>query len=127
MKIAEPDTTFFWCRASRSPAPGRCELLIYIVFRIRQKGEQRRITNCVGDFGSILGIGWQDKATNLQVPQRADCTIISSTLLKTQLCWVGYVIRMTDHRIHHQLLHGELEDDKRKQGRHENAARTFKR
>ena len=66
---------------------------------------------------SILGIRWQDCITNLEVQDRAECTSIEAILIKAQLRWVGHVIRMDDHRMPRQLLYGELEAGKRKQGR----------
>ena len=64
---------------------------------------------------SILGIRWLDRITNLEVLDRAECSCIEA--IKTQLQWVGYVIRMDERRMPRQLLHGELEVGKRKQGR----------
>ena len=68
---------------------------------------------------SILGIRWQDRITNLDwVLDRAECTSIEAILIKAQLRWVGHVmIRMDGHRMLRQLLYGELEAGKRKQGR----------
>ena len=66
---------------------------------------------------SILGICWQDRITNTVVLDRAHSSSIESMLLKTQLRWVGHVIRMEEHRMPRRLLHGELAAGKRHQGR----------
>ena len=66
---------------------------------------------------SILGTRWQDCITNLEVLDRAECTSIEAILIKAQLRWVGHVIGMDDHRMLRQLLYGDLEVGKRKQGR----------
>ena len=66
---------------------------------------------------SILGIRWQDRATNTEVFKRTNCISIEAMLLKSCLCWTGHVIRMEDQRIPKQLLFGELEQGHRRQGR----------
>ena len=65
---------------------------------------------------SILGIRWQDHITNRKVLDRAECTRIEAILIKVQLRWVGNVIRMDDHCMPCQLLYGELDAGKKKQG-----------
>ena len=57
---------------------------------------------------SILGMRWQDRITNLEVLDRAECTSIETLLNKAQLRWVGQIIRMDDPRMPRQLLYGEL-------------------
>ena len=57
---------------------------------------------------SILGMRWQDRITNLEVLDRAECTSIETLLIKAQLQWVGQIIRMDDPRMPRQLLYGEL-------------------
>lgn len=66
---------------------------------------------------SIVGIHWQDHITNLEVLDREKCTRIEAILIKVQLRGVGNVIRMDDHYMPCQLLYGELEAGKKKQGR----------
>ena len=66
---------------------------------------------------SILGIRWQDRATNTDVFKRTNCISIEAMLLKSCLRWTGHVIRMEDQRIPKQLLFGELEQGHRGQGR----------
>ncbi len=66
---------------------------------------------------SILGVKWQDKITNLEILDRADCTSIEAILIKTQLRWVGHVIRMDDKRMPKRLLYSELVHGKRGRGR----------
>lgn len=65
---------------------------------------------------SIVGIHWQDHITNLEVLDREKCTRIEAILIKVQLRGVGNVIRMDDHYMPCQLLYGELEAGKKKQG-----------
>ena len=48
---------------------------------------------------SILNIRWQDKVTNIEVLDRAESISIEAMILKTQLRWVGHVIRMDDQRL----------------------------
>ena len=55
---------------------------------------------------SILGIRWQDRATNTEVFKRTNCISIEAMLLKSCLHWTGHVIRMEDQRIPKQLLFG---------------------
>ena len=57
---------------------------------------------------SILGMCWQDRITNLEVLDRAECTSIETLLIKAQLRWVGQIIRMDDPLMPRQLLYGEL-------------------
>ena len=47
---------------------------------------------------SILGIRWQDRATNTEVFKRTNCISIEAMLLKSCLRWTGHVIRMEDQR-----------------------------
>ena len=63
----------------------------------------------------IMGICWQDRLTNREVPDRAGSTGIESMLLKAQLHWTDHVIRMIDSRIPRQLLYSEVMCDSRKQ------------
>ena len=66
---------------------------------------------------SILGISWQDHITNLEVLERANSTSIETVLIKAQLQWVGYVIRMEEFRMPRRLMYGKLQLGKRNQGR----------
>ena len=66
---------------------------------------------------SILGIRWQDRVTNTEVFKRTNCISMEAMLLKSCPHWTGHVVRMEDHRIPKQLLFGELERDRRGQGR----------
>lgn len=66
---------------------------------------------------SILNIKWQDRVTNIEVLDRAEMISIEAMILKSQLCWVGHVTRMEDHRLPKQLLYGELCAGKRNTGR----------
>ena len=66
---------------------------------------------------SMFGIRRQDRITNTEVLDRAHSSSTESMLLKTQLRWVGHVIRMEEHRMPRRLLYGELAAGKRHQGR----------
>ena len=66
---------------------------------------------------SILNIRWQDKVTNIEVLDRAGSISIEAMILKTQLRWVGHVIRMDDQRLPKHLLFGELCSGRRNRGR----------
>ena len=57
---------------------------------------------------SILDMRWQDRITNVEVLDRAQCTSIEALLIKAQLRWVGQIVRMDDPRMPRQLLYGEL-------------------
>ena len=65
---------------------------------------------------SILGIKWQDKVSNVEVLEQAECSSIEELLLRSQLRWTGHIVRMGDNRIPKQLLYGELKQGKRVQG-----------
>ena len=66
---------------------------------------------------TILNIKWQDRDSNLQVPDMAESTSTEAMILKSRLRWVGHVIRMEDNRLQKQQMFGELASGKRKQGR----------
>ena len=66
---------------------------------------------------TILNINWKDRVSNLQVLNMAESTSIEAMILKSQLRWLGHVIRMEDNRLPKQLMFGELASGKRKQGR----------
>ena len=65
----------------------------------------------------ILNIKWRDRVSNLQVLDMAESTSIEAMILRSQLRWVGHVIRMEDNRLPKQLMFGELTSGKRNQGR----------
>ena len=65
---------------------------------------------------TFLNIKWQDHVSNLQVLDMAESTSIEAMILKSQLRWVGHVIRMEDNRRPKQLVFVELASGKRKQG-----------
>ena len=65
----------------------------------------------------ILNIKWRDRLSNLQVLDMAESTSIEAMILRSQLRWVGHVIRMEDNRLPQQLMFGELTSGKRNQGR----------
>ena len=65
----------------------------------------------------ILGIGWQEHITNLEVLDQAKSTSIKATIIKTQLRWVRHVIRMKECRMPRRLMYGKLQAGKINQGR----------
>ena len=66
---------------------------------------------------SILNILSQHKVTNIEVLDSAWSISIEAMILKTQLRWVGHVIRMDDQRLPKHLLFGELCSGRRNRGR----------
>ena len=65
----------------------------------------------------IMGIKWQDRATNTSVLNRAGLTSIETMLMKNQLRWVGHIVRMGDSRLPKQVFYSELSDGVRRRGR----------
>jgi hypothetical protein len=65
----------------------------------------------------VLGITWQDKATNNQVLDRARIPSMYTLLHQRRLRWLGHVRRMEDGRIPKDLLYGELATGYRDRGR----------
>ena len=65
----------------------------------------------------IMGIKWQDNATNTSVLARARLTSIETMLMKNQLRWAGHVVRMSDSRLPKQIFYSELADGARRRGR----------
>ena len=61
-------------------------------------------------------IWWQDKITNLEISDRAEATSMEATILKAQLRWTEYAIRMKDSRIPPHLLNSEFSLGKRNKG-----------
>lgn len=68
--------------------------------RLLERFHQRCLRN-------ILNIHWRDFTTNIEVLERAEI-IIEALLLKSQLCWVGLVARIENHRLPKIILYGEL-------------------
>ena len=66
---------------------------------------------------SILGKTWRDKMSNNEVLTKCGSTEIECMLMKSQLRWVGHVVRMEDSRIPKHLLYGQLSNGSRRVGR----------
>ena len=66
---------------------------------------------------SILGVSLKDKLTNNEILSKCSCTGIESMLMKSQLRWLGHVVRMDDERIPKFLLYGECSQGSRRIGR----------
>ena len=64
-----------------------------------------------------MRIRWQDRVLNQEVLERTSTTSIEAMIIKAQLRWTGYVIRMDESRIPRQLFYGELTEGKRNPGR----------
>ena len=66
---------------------------------------------------SILGKTWKDKMTNNEVLSKCNSTGIEYMLMKSQLRWVGHIVRMEDSRIPKHLFYGQLSNGSRRVGR----------
>ena len=66
---------------------------------------------------SILGVSWQDRMPNNVVLAKCFSTGIEHMLIKSQLRWIGHVVRMSDDRIPKYLLYGQCSSGSRKVGR----------
>ena len=66
---------------------------------------------------SILGITLKDKITNNEILSKCSSTGIECMLMKSQLRWLGHVVRMEDDRIPKFLLYGQCSQGSRKVGR----------
>ncbi|KAG7169398.1 RNA-directed DNA polymerase from mobile element jockey-like 39 [Homarus americanus] len=64
----------------------------------------------------IFGISWEDRVTREELYRRSNTTSIETMLAKRHLCWLGPVIRMPDHRLPRQILHGKLSNGNRSAG-----------
>ena len=64
----------------------------------------------------LLNIRWQDKVPDIEVLRSAGSLSIHTILMKSQIRWAGYVVRMPDHRLPKHLLYGELQQGRRTQG-----------
>ena len=56
---------------------------------------------------TMLNIKWQNRVSNLQVLDMAESTSIEAMILKSQLRWIGHVIRVEDNRLPKQLMFWE--------------------
>ena len=66
---------------------------------------------------SILGVTWENKMSNNEVLSKCFSTGIECMLIKSQLRWVGHIVRMGDTRIPKHLLYGQCSFGSRKAGR----------
>lgn len=65
----------------------------------------------------ILGVGWQDKVSNVTVLQRTGCRALLEHLKTRRLRWLGHVRRLSDGRLPKDILYGELTTGSRPVGR----------
>ncbi|XP_072048091.1 solute carrier family 49 member 4 homolog [Amphiura filiformis] len=63
-----------------------------------------------------MGISWQDRVSNGEVLQLAKMETVDAILAKSQLRWVGHVVRMPDDRLPKAVMYGELTEGKSKRG-----------
>ncbi|XP_072041391.1 uncharacterized protein [Amphiura filiformis] len=61
-----------------------------------------------------MGITWQDRVPNGEVLQRAKMESVEAILVKSQLRWVGHVVRMPDERLPKAVMYADLTEGKRK-------------
>ena len=65
----------------------------------------------------IMNIKWHDKITNTEVLKCAQLPSMANILIEKNLRWLGHVHRMEKDRLPRQLLHSQLYEGKRNQGR----------
>ena len=64
----------------------------------------------------LLSIKSKEKIPDEEVLTRAGLPSVYTMLMKLQLRWAGYVVRMPDHRLPKKILFGELQEDSRSRG-----------
>ena len=64
----------------------------------------------------ILEISWKDKVPDIKVLEKTNSVSLENTIYRSQLRWIGHVVRMDDDRLPKQLLYGELAQGKRNAG-----------
>eukprot|EP00745_Piridium_sociabile_P040226 TRINITY_DN767_c0_g1_i3.p1 TRINITY_DN767_c0_g1~~TRINITY_DN767_c0_g1_i3.p1 ORF type:complete len:1045 (-),score=247.16 TRINITY_DN767_c0_g1_i3:182-3316(-) len=64
----------------------------------------------------ILRISWQDGVSNTEVLRRAQASGIEALIIRSQLRWVGHVVRMDDSRLPKSIFFSELASGTRKAG-----------
>jgi hypothetical protein len=64
----------------------------------------------------LLGIKWQDMIPDTVVLDRACIPSINTLLMKSQLRWAGYSVRMPYHRIPKIIFYSEMLSGKRSRG-----------
>lgn len=73
----------------------------------------------------ILGVTWQDKVTNNEVPARAGIPSMFTLFRERRLRWLGNVHRMKDGRIPKYSLYEELVGAKQSVGRPHQRSKDF--
>lgn len=73
----------------------------------------------------ILGVTWQDKVTNNEVPARAGIPSMFTLFRERRLRWLGHVHRMKDGRIPKYSLYEELVGAKQSVGRPHQRSKDF--
>ena len=70
----------------------------------------------ISSLQKILGITWRNKIPHRTILERTKCVSLECMLNRSQLRWVGHVVRMSDNRLPKQLLYGELREGSRRAG-----------
>lgn len=65
---------------------------------------------------NIMKINWFDYISNKNVLLRANCPSIETMITRTQMRWVGHVVRMENNRLPKCILYSELICGKRSKG-----------
>ena len=65
----------------------------------------------------ICNITWKDKVTNHEILTKCQISGIEAFLMKSQLRWVGHVVRMENNRLPKIMMYGQLERFPRPEGR----------
>ena len=62
------------------------------------------------DLRSIMKIRWQDKVTHIKVLKRAGLPSMENLIIRKNLHWTGYLLRMPTDRLPRQVLYSQLPD-----------------
>ena len=66
---------------------------------------------------SIMRIPWMDKVTNKEIFERRGLPSMEDLLIRKNLRWTGYLMRMSPDRLPTQVLYSQLSSGRRKRGR----------
>ena len=65
---------------------------------------------------SIMRITWMDKVTNKEILERTGLPSMEDLLIRKNLRWTGYLMRMSPDRLPKQVLYSQLSSGHRKRG-----------
>ena len=77
----------------------------WTVYHRHAKKLNRFHLNCLR---KMLRVKWQGKVPDTEILEQTGMSSIFTILRKTQLRWVGHVVRMPDERLPKRILYGEL-------------------